>query len=358
MNPKTKILLTLFLISGFFLPVNSLLAQIQITLDTTENCAGDTILIPINVYQFDSIGSITLFIDYDTNVVEYLGHINAHNLVSGMLSNAMRSGLNNTGPLIGKIGMSWAAGMGPVSLGNAKLLDLKFHFLSDSCDLTFDPGSEITNYEADPLPVNYSGATINEIPPPGINSQPSDTTVVVGNNASFQIVSTGLTLYQWQVDSNGTWYDLPDNATYSGVTTDSLKVNSCQLSMNNYQFRCLLSGCIDIYSNPVALFVSPASSIMNKSHDDFTVQCYPNPFSDHCTISYDLNEAATVTLSIYNYSGMLISRIPVKNQHPSQHQITIDAKDLNDQAGMYFYRMEFLENGVQHITSGRIAFVK
>ncbi len=340
MNPISKLILTILILSGFFIPVNTLFAQIQITLDTTENCAGDTILNPINVYQFDSIGSITLFIKYDTSVIEYLGHENPHPLVAGILSNAMRSGPNNTGPLISKIGISWAAGMGPVSLGNTKLLDLKFHFISDSCTLIWDTNSEITNYQAVILPVNYTGAEINEIPAPGIVSQPDDTTVVVGNNALFHIESTGITTYQWQVDSNGTWLDLMNNAIYSGVTTDSLSITNCQLSMSSYQYRCVLSGCIDVFSNSGNLYVSPASSLVDKSGNNFDVHCYPNPFREYCTLIYELKKTAAVKISIYNYTGQLVSTTIDQDQSKGRHQTNIDAKDLGNQKGLYFLRIE------------------
>lgn len=328
----------------------SVYAQIEITLDTTESCANDTILVPINVYQFDSIGSITIFINYDTNVIEYLNHENHHPFVNGILSNAMRSGPGNTGPLIGKIGISWAAGMGPVSPGNAKLLDLKCHFINDSCDLTFDPNCEITNYQADPLAVGYVDAEIKEIPPPSISTQPHDTAVIEGNNALFVIITAGITTYQWQVDSNGNWYDLQDNATYSGVTTDSLAISNCQLAISNYRFRCKLSGCIDIYSNKVILIVSPASSISHISNNEYPVKCYPNPFNDRCTVNYNLQESSTVKLSCYNSLGELVFEIPDQHQPPGRHQILINTIDLGYQKGFYFYRIEINDN----TTSGKL----
>jgi parallel beta-helix repeat protein len=74
--------------------------------------------------------------------------------------------------------------------------------------------------------------------------------------------------------------------------------------------------------------------------DAFTLsQNYPNPFNASTTISYQLPEASSVTLDIYDMLGRKIETL-INNRPNSagEHRITWDASGHS--SGTYFYRLE------------------
>ena len=78
-----------------------------------------------------------------------------------------------------------------------------------------------------------------------ISSQPQNVTICNGGSGSVTIGITGTNLtYQWQISTNGggTFTDLANNATYSGVTSKTLNITSAALSMASYQYRVVLNG--------------------------------------------------------------------------------------------------------------------
>lgn len=75
----------------------------------------------------------------------------------------------------------------------------------------------------------------------------SSTNTCVGEGVSLQIAATGTNLtYQWQVktsDSFGsTFSDITDDAVYAGSQTNTLTISGLDLSFNNYDYRCIVTG--------------------------------------------------------------------------------------------------------------------
>ena len=75
-----------------------------------------------------------------------------------------------------------------------------------------------------------------------INSQPTNQITCVGSPATFSISALANT-YQWQESTNGgsTWNNLSNSSTYNNVSTSVLTINAVPLSMNTYQYRCVMS---------------------------------------------------------------------------------------------------------------------
>ncbi len=86
-----------------------------------------------------------------------------------------------------------------------------------------------------PTGCNY----LNVLSAPTINTNPSNSTVCEGANASFSITATGALTYQWQVDNGGGFVNVTDNATYSGATTATLNITATPASFNGYIYRCV-----------------------------------------------------------------------------------------------------------------------
>ncbi|RTY74627.1 T9SS type B sorting domain-containing protein [Flavobacterium sp. LS1R10] len=79
-------------------------------------------------------------------------------------------------------------------------------------------------------------------------------------NAVITLADNGGNTYQWQVSTNGTiWTNITDDATYSGVTTNSLTVTSVKTTMNGYKYRVKL----DKIGNSCGLISSETTLIIH-----------------------------------------------------------------------------------------------
>ena len=69
---------------------------------------------------------------------------------------------------------------------------------------------------------------------------------------------------------------------------------------------------------------------------------YPNPFNPRTTIGYELAEASTVKLAIYDLRGMLVRVLEAGSRPSGRHQATWDGQDDKGRAvptGTYFCRL-------------------
>ncbi|MBA4745836.1 MAG: hypothetical protein H2058_11320 [Muricauda sp.] len=108
------------------------------------------------------------------------------------------------------------------------------------------------------------------ITPFTISSQPTDQTVVMGNNGSFSVTVTNVDTYQWEISTDGgsNFAPISDGAEYSGTQTANLSVNSPDTSKNGYIFRVLASNstgsCSPITSDQASLTVKTGRVITNR----------------------------------------------------------------------------------------------
>lgn len=86
-------------------------------------------------------------------------------------------------------------------------------------------------------------AIVNVFPLPQISSHPLNASVKQGADTSFIVQVNGNNTYKWQVsmDNGNTWNDLANNATYSGVNTNLLLLTNTLLSMDDYQYKCVIT---------------------------------------------------------------------------------------------------------------------
>ncbi|AEM70885.1 C-type lectin domain protein [Allomuricauda ruestringensis DSM 13258] len=108
------------------------------------------------------------------------------------------------------------------------------------------------------------------ITPFTISSQPTDQTVVMGNNGSFSVTAINVDTYQWEVSTDGgtNFALISDGAEYSGTQTANLSVNSPDTSKNGYIFRVHASSstgsCSPITSDMASLTVKTGRVITNR----------------------------------------------------------------------------------------------
>jgi gliding motility-associated-like protein len=79
--------------------------------------------------------------------------------------------------------------------------------------------------------------------PVTITTQPANVFACEQQGSSVSVVAPNINTHQWQIstDNGVTWTDLTNNATYSGVTTDTLVFSNVLPTMSGYQYRVFLN---------------------------------------------------------------------------------------------------------------------
>ena len=101
-----------------------------------------------------------------------------------------------------------------------------------------------------------ANVTLTVVSKPVITTQPTNVTVNVGGKATFKVVASNATTYQWyyQKPNDSTWYAVSNNgasATYTLTTKER---------HNGYKYHCKVSNIAgDVYSNTVTLTVTSSS---------------------------------------------------------------------------------------------------
>jgi len=104
--------------------------------------------------------------------------------------------------------------------------------------LTFTATAEMSGRQYRCKVTNSAGTTTSSTATlsvkPAITSQPSSATVTAGNKATFKVVASGASSYQWQYKSEGgSW----TNSGYSSAKTATLSFTATA-DMNGRQYRC------------------------------------------------------------------------------------------------------------------------
>jgi|GEM_PF-835128 len=143
--------------------------------------------------------------------------------------------------------------------------------------------------------ITSNAAILTVIAPVTISRQPSNITICETGNITFvtEGTSTIPVIYQWQVSTNGgtAFTNITNGGSYAGATTATLAVNNVAASMNNYQYRALLSSAT--CTSPA--ITSTAALTVNARP---TVQLTASPLTDllpgqTTTISATISPAPT-----------------------------------------------------------------
>jgi hypothetical protein len=81
--------------------------------------------------------------------------------------------------------------------------------------------------------------------------------------------------YQWQQNSGAGWSNLSNLGNFSGATSDSLVITGVTASMNNYGYRCIVTGCSSDTSDVAVLTVANDIGLGESTLDKLTIS--PNP---------------------------------------------------------------------------------
>ncbi|RZL17415.1 MAG: choice-of-anchor D domain-containing protein, partial [Pedobacter sp.] len=99
-----------------------------------------------------------------------------------------------------------------------------------------------------------------------ITTEPTNQTVSVGTTATFTVVASNATSYQWQVNTGSGWNNV---STGTGGTTASYTTPTTTLAMSGYQYKVIVSGtspCVAIESAVRTLTASPVITYANLQY--------------------------------------------------------------------------------------------
>ena len=126
--------------------------------------------------------------------------------------------------------------------------------------------------------------------------------------------------------------NLTNAGPYSGVNSDTLSISNVQLTMNNFNYRCILSdssgnGCHNT-SNTAILYVSTTG--MNEVLQ-IDLKTFPNPVTGFLNISGPI-EIKKASVIVYDLLGKEILSTQLGNEEG------LNVSTLNN--GMYFIEMK------------------
>ncbi len=111
-----------------------------------------------------------------------------------------------------------------------------------------------------------NAAILTVVNGPSVTAQPANSTVCEGANTSFTVGGSGGATYQWQLSTDGG----ANFNNIAGATSATLNLTAVTASMNNYQYRCILTsaGCaVPAVSNAAILTVNLLAAITSQPTD-------------------------------------------------------------------------------------------
>ncbi len=146
---------------------------------------------------------------------------------------------------------------------------------------------------------------------PSVSASPTDVTIFIGDNASFTVTGsgTGPLAYQWEVNDGSGFAPVIDGGVYSQAATPVLQLTNAPLSMNGYQYRCVISGICSpaAVSNVAVLNVTKRTqtiSFLQQSEGSTVMLTYGDlPLNAAATatsglgISYSSSNPAVITVN-------------------------------------------------------------
>ena len=171
-----------------------------------------------------------------------------------------------------------------------------------------------------------------------IITQPSNQSIAIGNSAVFATNSSDPNAtYQWQTDLGLGFQNLSNAGQYSGVTTNTLNVNSVNAGNNNQAFRCIVSSgsCTDTTS---AAYITITTGITENTSYTFTI--FPNPANNTITVSWSTADSKALTLR--DAAGRVVRTY---NVNGTQAQLSLEGLA----SGVYFLSVGGEEKMVQKI---------
>lgn len=267
-------------------------AAVQLGLPQLTACVGDTLLVPISHNGINSLGALSLAVNYPVQALEFAGFENADPaLAQSLLVNAVN----------GQVLASWFDVNG-VSLAAGNLFAVRFIVRGPGAlqwDLTTAGNCELANASGQIIPTTFTNGGITTVGQSIVLQPAGQTRIPVGGSSQLVVDASNATGYQWESLVQGQWVPLVDNANFQGVQTPGLAITSATAAMNGLQLRVAVFGACPnpVISNVLTLFVftpspSPLIGVVSQTAclgDTVEVPISSNDLSNLGALSLSLN---------------------------------------------------------------------
>lgn len=289
--------------------------DIVTTLGNFATCPGDsTLVIPVNVTNFNSVSSLALIYSYDPAVISFLSFQNVNSgLGNGVF---LSNNINN------EIRLAWFSNT-PTTLGNTTICEVVFTYLGGTTNLVWDvltPGScQYSDTIGNPLPATFVDGTVGLAGgAPVVTQQPVPTATSAGGSASFTVNGQNANSYQWQESANAgtTWSNLSNGGMYAGTSTTTLTITGATVGMDGNWYRCVVTGgqCnVDVNSVPATLTVAAGGTLILTA--GYVNTCPGGAVTVPVTVSQFI-DVASFSLKL-DYDASALSFASYQNGHPA-----------------------------------------
>ena len=174
---------------------------------------------------------------------------------------------------------------------------------SDGKIVTFSAKDDGTGIYFVPKVMRYNVACVNA----AINTQPQDQQFCENESGYLTCASTGnISMYQWQINTGTGFVGLNNNATFSGVTNDTLWISNIPVSLNGALFRCAITDACEFSDTTShALLTVNLCTAISEHRNNSRVHFYPNPANDYLSLHCD-DGTSLSRLEVYSTSGQLL----------------------------------------------------
>lgn len=161
----------------------------------------------------------------------------------------------------------------------------------------------------------------------GVTTFPSGTQP----NGFYRSTDNGI---NWEPKNNGLPGNSPPLSALSGTSTDAVINFKLGLFQN-------IKGGAKVYKRTYSAedFPTDIEDFGLNSLAGLTLnQNFPNPFDHSTLITYQLENAGQVNLSVYASDGQLVSKLVDSHESRGEHQVNFNSAGLTE--GVYYYKLE------------------
>ncbi|MFZ4548622.1 MAG: hypothetical protein ACOYN4_14345, partial [Bacteroidales bacterium] len=278
-----------------------------ISLPDTLSCPYNEISVPISAYGIDSCIGFRIDIAFNPAVVSFNEIINVNPLLDG---------ISATVALLPEphVSIIWTSNQS-INLPDGDFANLVFDFSTGQTDLAVLNTSYILKSDMSLYNLLPQNGSIAQNPDPAIILSPSDTSVIEGNPAHFNIQATGAIAFQWYESNGGgtNWQLIADGGVYSGSQSQHLVIDPVNFSLNGFEYICYVSGSLcDTTTQSATLLVD---TLFTSSFEGIPVNQYEKLSiieqqisQNELRVEFAVNEPGILTISVFDIQGSLISK--------------------------------------------------
>ena len=319
------------------------------------------VVVPVEVSNFNDIGAITMYFEYDENVVTY--NTSQNPALDGLIVNAYAV------DGVWRVGISWTASGATGSNIEGTLVEIVFNYTSDSCAFSFiENECEIVNSDFEPIYVEYDDGSISSLYSVDIELEdqleqtPGDN-ISVPLNVDFSNIPTGAGSFTfiinynedvldfqsisnealsdifvnelnnpkgvaliWTTSTSGSYLNgklLDLNFTYlQGNTSMTFDTDECEISDDNAE---------PVSANYFDAVVTQAGGIASVELDSIYANAGSNVLLPLST--YNFQDVGAFDF-IIDYLSAYLDYIELVNIHPNLDQTYLDAYTTNGTIGI------------------------